>query len=251
MHESFPCCSVEIDALSPAAAANVVVQRARVRDLGAVHLCNAYTLSLALRDPAYRDLLNAGSLRLPDGKPLVWVAHSRGIALSDRVYGPDLLLDVARAGQSVGLRHYFYGGTPQILDAFVQRLRGEAPELVVAGSEAPPFRPATEAELDELARRIHDLDVDVVWIGLGTPKQDHFVNDFAKRSGRACVAVGAAYDFLSGAKKQAPRWMQLRGLEWLFRLVTEPRRLWRRYLVGNTLFVYGVVRDRLGQRSKR
>jgi len=251
MHESFTCCGVAIDALSPAAAAADVVAGARAREIGAVHLCNAYTLSLAMRDAGYRDLLNAGSLRLPDGKPLVWVARNRGVALADRVYGPDLLLDVVRAGQSTGLRHYFYGGTEQILEEFVRRLRLEAPELVVAGSEAPPFRPATEAELDEFARRVQDLDVDLVWVGLGTPKQDHFVSDFAKRSGRTCVAVGAAYDFLSGAKRQAPHWMQQRGLEWLFRLLSEPRRLWRRYLVGNTIFVYGVLRDVTQSRRSR
>jgi len=251
MHQTFTSCDVEIDALSPEAAAEFVVQGARGRALGAVHLCNAYTLSLALRDAAYRDLLNSSSLRLPDGKPLVWVARGRGVPLADRVYGPDLLLEVVRAGQPVGLRHYFYGGTEEILNLFLERLRREAPQHVVAGSEAPPFRPATEAELDELARRVQDLDVDVVWVGLGTPKQDHFVSDFAKRSGRTCVAVGAAYDFLSGAKKQAPHWMQQRGLEWLFRLVSEPRRLWRRYLVGNTLFVYGVLRDRFSSKPDR
>jgi N-acetylglucosaminyldiphosphoundecaprenol N-acetyl-beta-D-mannosaminyltransferase len=243
MPESFECCGVRIDALPPARAATAVVDGARAHILGAVHLCNAYTLSLALRDERYAALLNSSSLRLPDGKPLVWVAKSRRVALPDRVYGPDLLLDVARAGQSIGLRHYFYGGTEEILDSFLDRLRREAPDIVVAGFEAPPFRPATEAELDALARRVVASDIDVVWVGLGTPKQDDFVNAFAARSGRTCIAVGAAYDFLSGAKKQAPHWMQQRGLEWLFRLVSEPRRLWRRYLIGNTLFVYGVARD--------
>jgi N-acetylglucosaminyldiphosphoundecaprenol N-acetyl-beta-D-mannosaminyltransferase len=154
-------------------------------------------------------------------------------------------LDVVRAGQTIGLQHYFYGGTDEILGAFVDRLHREAPDILVAGFEAPPFRPATDSELDELAKRVVDLDVDIVWVGLGTPKQDHFVSDFAKRSGRTCIAVGAAYDFLSGSKQQAPSWMQQRGLEWVFRLITEPRRLWRRYLIGNALFVYGVARDAL------
>jgi N-acetylglucosaminyldiphosphoundecaprenol N-acetyl-beta-D-mannosaminyltransferase len=251
MPDSFGCCGVRIDALSPSQAAQAVVDGARDRSLGAVHLCNAYTLSLALRDAEYAAVLNTSSLRLPDGKPLVWVARSRKAQLTDRVYGPDLLLDVARAGQAVGLRHYFYGGTPQILDAFLERLRSEAPQIVVAGSQAPPFRPATEAELDALMHRVTELDVDVVWVGLGTPKQDHFVSQFAPRCARTCVAVGAAYDFLSGAKRQAPRWMQQRGLEWVFRLVSEPRRLWRRYLIGNTLFVYGVARDAVRARARR
>lgn len=242
-------CGVRIDALGPDDAAEVLVTSS---DAGprAVHLCNAYTLSLALRDHGYRDLLNAGDLNLADGHPVARIGRRRGhTAMTERVYGPDLMLAVLDRGRRVGLRHYLYGGTPEVVGQLESQLCERFPGLIVAGAESPPFRPLAETEVADMHARVRAAQPDVVWVGLGTPRQDEFVHGHAQALGCTTVAIGAAFDFLAGAKRQAPPWVQRHGLEWAFRLATEPRRLWRRYLVGNTVFLYGVARDVVGRRA--
>ncbi len=208
----------------------------------AVHLCNAYTLSLAIDDHAFGARLNAGDLNLPDGMPLVWVARRLGLRwLTDRVYGPDLMVAVLDRGRRLGLRHYMYGSTPEVLDALRRELESRYPGLEIAGAEAPPFRTLSIDEARAAIARMVASGANVVWIGLGTPKQDEFVYSFCDQIGLPTVAVGAAFDFFAGTIAQAPRWIQSIGLEWLFRLSREPRRLWRRYLIGNTKFMKGLV----------
>jgi N-acetylglucosaminyldiphosphoundecaprenol N-acetyl-beta-D-mannosaminyltransferase len=211
-----------------------------------VHLCNAYTLSLAMRDDAYRAAVDAGDLKFADGFPVAAVGRRRGHpAMDRRVYGPDLFIDVLRAGVDRGVRHYLYGSSQDVLDAMSARLPSLVPGVVIAGVEAPPFRALTNAEEAEVVGRIDAAKADLVWVGLGTPKQDKFVARMRDRTGVPLVAVGAAFDFVAQTKRMAPPWMQQSGLEWAFRLGTEPRRLWKRYLVGNTVFLYGVLRDEL------
>ncbi len=159
-----------------------------------------------------------------------------------RVYGPDLMLAAVRTGRIWGLRHYLYGSTPEVVGALARRLTSIAPGVQVVGAEAPPFRPLTEREQEELVERVGQARPDVVWVGLGTPRQDLFVDRFRDRLGTSLVGVGAAFDFLAGTKRQAPNWMQDGGLEWVFRLATEPWRLWRRYLIGNAMFLAGLAR---------
>jgi N-acetylglucosaminyldiphosphoundecaprenol N-acetyl-beta-D-mannosaminyltransferase len=152
------------------------------------------------------------------------------------------MLATARAGRNNGLRHYLYGSTPRIAASLAAQLAEFAPGIEIVGVESPPFRPLTEREEAELVERIRHARPNVVWVGLGTPLQDRFVDLFRDRLNTTLVAVGAAFDFIAGAKRQAPVWMQNRGLEWAFRLVTEPRRLWRRYLIGNASFMAGLAR---------
>ncbi|MFD7443127.1 WecB/TagA/CpsF family glycosyltransferase [Streptomyces sp. NPDC059909] len=211
-----------------------------------VHLCNAYTLALADRDPELLETLRSAALNLPDGQPVVWANQllHRGAALPPRrVYGPDLLLDVFALSQHTELSHYLLGSTPSVLDALHRELRRRYPGARIAGTCSPPFRPLTARDLQQRAEEIRSVAADIVWVGLGTPKQDRWAAELCAALPVVAVAVGAAFDFVAGTKRQAPTWMQHSGLEWLFRLGCEPRRLWRRYLFGNARFVQGVVRQ--------
>ncbi|MFC4471064.1 WecB/TagA/CpsF family glycosyltransferase [Streptomyces xiangluensis] len=211
-----------------------------------VHLSNAYTLALADRDPELRGVLRSACLNLPDGQSVVWANQllHRGTSLpSTRVYGPDLLLDVFALSRLTELSHYLLGSTPQVLDALHRELRRRYPRARIVGMSSPPFRPLTAQELRQKTEEIRSVAPDIVWVGLGTPKQDRWAAELCEALPVVAVAVGAAFDFIAGTKPQAPRWMQHNGLEWLFRLGCEPRRLWRRYLFGNARFVRAVLRQ--------
>jgi N-acetylglucosaminyldiphosphoundecaprenol N-acetyl-beta-D-mannosaminyltransferase len=239
---SFRCCGVRVDAVTLDDAVDRMRAFAETGGGRAVHLCNAWTLTLARRDRTLAEALNRGDLNLPDGTPLAWVGRWVGfVHMRRRVYGPDLLLATARAGRAWGLRHYLYGSTPHVVTALASRLGKLAPGVEVVGAESPPFRPLTECEESELVERIAQARPDIVWVGLGTPLQDRFVDHFRDRLSVTLIGVGAAFDFLAGVKRQAPAWMQDHGLEWAFRLASEPRRLWRRYLIGNALFLVGLA----------
>jgi N-acetylglucosaminyldiphosphoundecaprenol N-acetyl-beta-D-mannosaminyltransferase len=234
---------VRVDPFTLEAAAEAIITCGERRIPLAVHLVNAYTLSLAVQDPDFGAMLDRGCLNLPDGAPLVWFGRRAGLDdFRSRVYGPDLTVAVCDRGRSRGIRHYLYGASPEVVTRFAAQLRERFPGIEIVGVESPPFRALSDAEEQQLVHRIHASGADVVWVGLGTPKQDHFVDRFRDRLGLPLVAVGAAFDFLAGEKKMAPRWMQERGLEWLYRLLSEPRRLWKRYLVGNAVFLWGAVR---------
>jgi N-acetylglucosaminyldiphosphoundecaprenol N-acetyl-beta-D-mannosaminyltransferase len=236
-------CGVRVDPLSMDAAVDRIAGAAVAGRPLATHLVNAYTLSLAVPDEPFRALLDRADLNLPDGTPLVWLGRRAGLDdFTSRVYGPDLTLAVCDQGRDRGLRHYLYGGSPDVVERFATELRRRFPGVEIVGVESPPFRPLEPAEEDELVDRIVASGANVVWVGLGTPKQDLFVDRFRDRLPVPVVAVGAAFDFIAGDKRSAPRWMQDRGLEWLYRLMSEPRRLWKRYLVGNVVFLWGALR---------
>jgi N-acetylglucosaminyldiphosphoundecaprenol N-acetyl-beta-D-mannosaminyltransferase len=213
----------------------------------AVHFANAYNVALADSDPDYAALLAAGDLVFTDGQPVAWAGgllHRDLRSRWTRVYGPDALAGVLDRSGSENVRHYFLGATPETLDALVGKVHERWPAAVVAGFESPPFREATAAELAERDRRIVDSGATLVWVGLGTPKQDLEARRLADSIPVLALAVGAAFDFVAGTKAQAPVWMQRSGLEWAFRFGTEPRRLARRYLWGNPRFVAAAIRCR-------
>jgi len=213
---------------------------------GYICLGTAHGLTTALRDPALEAAYAAAWLTTPDGMPLVWLGP-RG---TGRVYGPDLMLAVCDAGRAVGLRHFFFGGVPGVAPLLAERLAARFPGLAVAGAATPPFRPLDTPETDAFRAEITRTRPDVIWIGLGTPKQELFMAAHAAGlDAGVLVGVGAAFDFHSGRVRQAPRWMQRGGLEWLFRLATEPRRLGARYLVTNPLFVFHVLAQLTGLRA--
>ncbi len=225
---------VLIDFLDPSNAVDAIVTR-RVR--GDVHLCNAFTLALADERSDLAASLDGAALNLPDGTPLAWLARRRGVDGCQRVCGPDLMAGVLDGGRQSMLAHYLYGSTPEVLAALTEQIERRWPGTRIVGTEAPPFREISDGELAASLRRAEVLSADVVWVGMGTPKQDLLVRRMADGGNATYVAVGAAFDFIAGAKRRAPAWMQRVGLEWLFRLVSEPRRLARRYIVYNAKFV--------------
>jgi N-acetylglucosaminyldiphosphoundecaprenol N-acetyl-beta-D-mannosaminyltransferase len=191
------------------------------------------------RDESLRQIHNDAGLVTPDGMPLVWISRWRGFRNTTRVYGPDLMLAVCQRSLATGYRHFFYGGQEGVPERLVRRLEKRFPGLVVAGTYSPPFRSMTADESEELVRRINDARPDIVWVGLSTPKQERWMAEYVSQlTAPVLIGVGAAFDFHAGLKRQAPRWMQRSGLEWLFRMATEPRRLGRRYLVNNPSFVW-------------
>lgn len=239
-----------VSALSLDAARDLVLTARGRQRLGYVCCATAYNLNLARSDLALRSAYNRSLLTSPDGMPLVWLGRWRGHRHITRVYGPDLMLSVCDAGRSTGLTHYFYGGAPGVADLLRARLTARLPGLQVVGTFTPPFRDLTTEELDSLRREVATARPDVIWVGLSSPKQERFMAQHgATLDAGLLIGVGAAFDFLSGRVPQAPRWMQRRGLEWLHRLATDPRRLWRRYLLHNPMFVLRTLAQLAGLRK--
>lgn len=238
-----------VHALSLDEARDRLVAARGQRHLGYVCCATAYNTDLARADAALRRAYNAALLTTPDGMPLVWLGRWHGHRGITRVYGPDLLLATCDAGRAAGLRHFFYGGAPGVAEQLRAALTARFPGLVVAGTFTPPFRELTADELAALQRQVAAARPDVLWVGLSTPKQEQFMAaTWDRLEAGVLVGVGAAFDFHSGRVPQAPRWMQRGGLEWLHRLATEPRRLWRRYLVHNPLFVIRTLAQLAGLR---
>ncbi len=214
----------------------------------AIAVTGMHGVTEAQRDPAFKRILNDADLVVPDGMPLVWLGRMHGSELPRRVYGPELLEAFCRQTGD-GFRHFFYGGAPGVPERLSRILHARY-GIRVAGTLSPPFRPLSSDESAEHVRRINDSQPDVLWVGLSTPKQERWMNDHrAALEVPVVVGVGAAFDFVSGTKRSAPAWMQERGLEWLFRLLSEPTRLWRRYLVGGSQFLYWLVLERLRLRD--
>jgi len=232
-----------ISAVTFSGAVDVIAGWISRRDRQYVNVCPADVVLRAYDDPALAAIINASGMAMPDGMPMVWIASRRGLAV-ERVYGPDLMLALCRRGVESGWKHYFYGGTPALLDDLISSLTQRVRGLKVAGAWAPPFRSLSPAEETEAAARINAASPDVVWVGIGTPKQDFWMADFRSRlEAPVLIAVGAAFNFHAGYVRQAPRWMMRCGLEWLFRLCMEPRRLWRRYVIGIPRFTWLVLRQ--------
>jgi N-acetylglucosaminyldiphosphoundecaprenol N-acetyl-beta-D-mannosaminyltransferase len=203
------------------------------------------------RDENLRTIHNEAGMVTPDGMPLVWISRAMGQKHVARVYGPDLMLATCKRSVSVGYRHFLYGGTPDVVEKLERRLVESYPGLQVVGRMCPPFRPLTEAEDRGVLRAIGDAKPHIVWVGLSTPKQERWMSEHVKKLDTGVlIGVGAAFDFLAGTKPQAPRWMRNIGLEWLFRLLMEPRRLWRRYLINNPLFVVLLIQQILRERPR-
>lgn len=202
------------------------------------------TLVDCQKDPHYRRVINAAGMVTPDGMPVVWLGRAAGSKTIERTYGPDLLLAVCHDGQESGYRHFFYGSNADTLDLLERKLKSMSPKLDVAGKISPDFKPKAVLEDQKVIDAINQARPDILWVGLGSPKQDFWIDIHRPLLHvPVIVGVGAAFDFLSGVKPQAPLWMQKGGLEWLFRLCSEPRRLWRRYLLGNSAFIYYVCRS--------
>jgi N-acetylglucosaminyldiphosphoundecaprenol N-acetyl-beta-D-mannosaminyltransferase len=195
-------------------------------------------ISESTRDPEFARVLNAANLVVPDGMPLVWLGRLHGHELRRRVYGPELMVRFWRDLAANHYRHFFYGGKNGVAEELAHILVARFPGNQIAGTYEPPFRPLDENEEQELCKEITAARPDILWVGLSTPKQERWMFDHLRLQVPVLVGVGAAFDIISGRTPQAPRWMREHGLEWLFRLMTEPRRLWRRYVLGGFRFIF-------------
>jgi N-acetylglucosaminyldiphosphoundecaprenol N-acetyl-beta-D-mannosaminyltransferase len=211
---------------------------------------NVHSVMTARRDPRVAEALRDADLATPDGVPIVWALRALGHRKQQRVYGPDLMELALPHGLGLGWRHYFYGSTPETLERLRSKAEERAPGIRIVGAHAPPFRPETPEERAAVLADIRGSGAEVVWIGLGMPKQELWVHEVRDElPGVALMAVGAAFDLLSGTVRQAPDRIQRMGLEWLYRLVQEPRRLWRRYLSTNPAFVLAFARQWVRERK--
>jgi N-acetylglucosaminyldiphosphoundecaprenol N-acetyl-beta-D-mannosaminyltransferase len=236
---TYSVAGVRIAVASPTQAAERVVAAATRGGRFEVHLCNAYTMSLVRRDARLAAALSAADLNLADGTPVAWLGRRAG--MHGPVRGADLVRDVCAEGARAGLAHYFYGGREGVAEEMVRRLSRDVPGLSLAGIEVPPYRDLSDTEVEELAGRVRASGARIVWVGVGTPRQDHLVPRLATAAEVCVVPVGAAFDFISGKIPEAPGWMRGRGVEWLCRLSSEPGRLWRRYLIGTFRFCWNVA----------
>src|SRR5690554_3635600 len=243
---------VRVDAIDMSAALRFFDEAIGANDRTYVCVTGVHGVMESQRDPHLRAIHNRAGLVTPDGMPLVWLGKLQGASRMDRVYGPDLLLEVCARSVEQGYRHFFFGGAEGVAEQLAQRLQGRFPGLQVVGHYTPPFRQLTQEEEADLERVVAAAKPDIMWVGLSTPKQERFMSRMVGRlEVPVMVGVGAAFDFHAGRKRQAPRWMQRSGLEWFFRMVTEPRRLAGRYMRNNPLFVALVTAQLLGLRRYR
>lgn len=247
MHERVNILGVRVSAVNMAQALSIIDGWIADRQQNYVCITGVHGIMESQRDEGLRRIHNEAGLVTPDGMPLVWLSRLHGHGHVERVYGPDLMLALCEHSLSRGYGHYFYGGGEGVSELLADNLRRLFPGLRVVGGYSPPFRPLSDAEDERVVEAINEADPEIVWVGLSTPKQERWMTEHVGRlTAPVLIGVGAAFDFHSGLKRQAPRWMQRSGLEWLFRLATEPRRLWRRYLVNNPLFVALVLQQALG-----
>jgi N-acetylglucosaminyldiphosphoundecaprenol N-acetyl-beta-D-mannosaminyltransferase len=221
---------VGVDAVDLPATVAHIAQAIQRREPGYIVLAPAHNLLAAHDDPAVNAAFAHSLLTVPDGMGTVWFLRALGHSEAGRVYGPDLLQAACAAGLGPSWRHFFFGGSPQVAELLVARLRHQHPGLRVAGIATPPFGELSAEEERTMLAMVNQANADIVWVALGSPRQERWMAAHGEDlDAPLLIGVGAAFDFLAGAKAQAPRWLQRSGLEWLFRLLSEPRRLWRRY----------------------
>lgn len=234
-----PILGVPVSRVDLAAAAETILSWAAAGEARFVCVRDVHGVMRAQDDPALLALHHEAGLVVPDGMPLVWLARRRGFREVGRVSGADLVEEVCRRSVGRGVRHYFYGGKPGVAERLAATLAARFPGLEVAGTSTPPFRALTFEEDAAAVVEIAAAAPRVVWVGLSTPGQEFWMRDHVGRiPGATLIGCGAAFDFVTGEVKRAPRWMQRSGLEWAHRLASEPRRLWRRYLVLAPRFVW-------------
>jgi N-acetylglucosaminyldiphosphoundecaprenol N-acetyl-beta-D-mannosaminyltransferase len=206
---------------------------------GYICVTGVHGIMEAQSDEGFREILNRSFLTTPDGMPTVWLGRMQGFKQMSRVYGPDYMLGVCERSVTKGYRHFLYGGKPGVAEELRAALLRKFPGLQIVGTYTPPFRPLSTEEENDLRFQLEATQADVLWCGLSTPKQERFMAAYRQRMPvKLMVGVGAAFDLLSGNLSEAPDWMKKAGLQWLYRLMKEPSRLWRRYLLNNPKFTW-------------
>ena len=228
---------MRVDATSYQEATAQVLAWAKEAQSRTVCVAAVNNVMIGQRDPLFRGVMNGADLVTPDGMPLVWGLKRLGVPSATRVYGPHLTPAILSRAAAEGIPVGFYGGSPQVLDRLIRRVSAEFPNLLIAYKMSPPFRETTVVEEAEIGRAINASGARILFVGLGCPKQELWMVRQRGSVQAVMIGIGAAFDFLAGAKRQAPSLLQRSGLEWFFRLATEPRRLWKRYLSQNPRFV--------------
>jgi N-acetylglucosaminyldiphosphoundecaprenol N-acetyl-beta-D-mannosaminyltransferase len=226
-----------IDVTSWQEAVDTLLQWARGRESRYVCICNVHAVVTAKQDPEFRRVVNEADMATPDGMPLVWVLRKMGFQRQERINGPDLMWRLCGQAAEKGLSIFLYGSTPETLERLTNNLKVSFPPIAIAGVYSPPFRLLSDQEDRKMIDLINRSGAHIVFAGLGCPKQEFWMAAHRGKVRAVMIGVGAAFDYHAGTVKRAPLWMQQSGLEWLFRLVCEPRRLWKRYLMTNSLFL--------------
>jgi N-acetylglucosaminyldiphosphoundecaprenol N-acetyl-beta-D-mannosaminyltransferase len=216
---------------------------------GYICLTGVHGVMEAKRDPEFRAILNGAVVNAPDGMPMTWVGRMQGLQEMDRVFGPEFMAAMCARSVERGYRNYLYGGKPGVAEILRANLERTFPGLQVAGTYTPPFGELAQAEEEEICRRVREARAHIVWVGLSTPKQERFMARLAERlEAPLLVGVGAAFDFHAGLIRDCPRWVKRSGLQWVHRLMQDPRRLWRRYLRNNPAFLWHIAHQLAGAR---
>lgn len=248
--QTLPVLGVPIDAVSFLEAQDRIMAWGHGRHSRYVVLANVHVTVTASRDIDFAAVVRAADMVTPDGVPVTLMLRKLGSLGQERVSGPDLTWALLGRCEAEGLPVYFYGSTPETLARLFERIRAVFPQLTMAG-DSPPFRSLSVQEDEEAIARMHASDAGLVFVGLGCPKQEQWMATHRGRINAVMLGVGAAFDYHAGTIKRAPAWMQNSGLEWFHRLLSEPQRLWKRYLVTNTLFIFGAIKQIISGVSKR
>jgi N-acetylglucosaminyldiphosphoundecaprenol N-acetyl-beta-D-mannosaminyltransferase len=238
-----PVLGAPIDSISWSDAIERISAWAQARESRYVCICNAHSVVTAAQDPAFAAVLRGADMATPDGAPVAWMLRRLGHANQQRINGPDLMLRYCQRAADAGISVFLLGSTERTLATLDAALRSQFPRLRIAGTLSPPFRALTATEDLELTRIINASGAGVVFVSLGCPKQETWMAAHRGAVKGVMIGVGAAFDFHAGTVTRAPEWMRRSGLEWLHRLVSEPRRLWRRYLITNPAFIVGAIRQ--------
>ncbi|MDC8786685.1 WecB/TagA/CpsF family glycosyltransferase [Roseateles koreensis] len=239
-----------IDPVSWDEALDRIWQLARRRQSAYVGICNAHSVVTARQDPAFKAALRGAVMNTPDGAPVAWMLRKLGRPSQERINGPDLMMRYCEQASQRDEAIYLYGASPETLELLQKRLARDWPTLKIAGAYSPPFKPPSTEEDAATAQRINQSGAGTVWVSLGCPKQELWMARQQGHINAVMIGVGAAFDYHAGTLRRAPPWMQQRGLEWLYRLCSEPRRLWRRYLVTNTAFIAGACKQLLSHKAQ-
>jgi len=230
---------VGVSAISLSDAVDRSVEMVEKADRGYVCVTGVHGVMEAQDNEKFRQILNRSFLTTPDGVPTVWLGRFHGFRQMTRVYGPDYMLAMCDRGLAYGHRHFLYGGKPGIAEELRQSLMRTFPGIQIVGTYTPPFRKLLKEEEEDLRAQLEACGADVLWVGLSTPKQEVFMAEYVERLPvKLMVGVGAAFDLLSGNLREAPDWVKQIGMQWCYRLIVEPRRLWRRYLHNNPRFLF-------------
>jgi len=239
---SFHILGQRVDALEWDSLLETLCRWGRERQSCGVCICNVHSLVTALNSPAHTEALARSDINTPDGMPLVWVLRKNGFPRQRRIAGPDLMNKLCRRAAESGLPVFFLGSTLATLNKLLAKLHDDLPNLKVAGTFSPPFKSLTPEEDQRIVKMINSSGAAIVFVGMGCPKQEAWITEHRGQVNAVMIGVGAAFDFHAGTVPRAPQWMQKHGIEWLYRLLKEPRRMWWRYAKTNSIFVWMVVK---------